>query len=93
MLTLHPRPLTVEEIDQEVVNFKEGLTRECERMCRRGDNTGALAAIHGKEYIDKFVYNLKVRAGHQGFGFPVAAPVRSPRARSLRMLRQQKAGV
>ena len=58
-------PLTVEEIEQTANDFKDGLTRECERMVRRNDNSGALAAIVGKEYIDKFVHQLKLSAGSE----------------------------
>jgi hypothetical protein len=63
LAVLHP--LTVEEIDQVAKDFKDGLTRECERMVRRNDNSGALAAIVGKEYIDKFVHQLKLTAGSE----------------------------
>jgi hypothetical protein len=92
MFRLHPRPLTIEQIETAGQSFKDDLPRECERLCLRNDNTGALAAIRGKKYIDDFIYTLKLRAGAQGFGLPAAAPVRSPRARSLRMLRGRKAG-
>lgn len=75
-----PRPLSIEEIEQLAAVFKDDLTRECERLVRRNDNSGALAAIHGKEYIDKFVYTLKLRSGSQ-LGLPA-------RARPIRILQQ-----
>jgi hypothetical protein len=72
--------LAIEEIEAVGVSFKDDLTRECERFVRRGDNAGALGAIHGKEYIDKFIYNLKLAAGSQ---------LRLPaRARPIRVLRK-----
>lgn len=58
-------PLTLEEIEQVAKDYKDGLTRECERLIRRSDTSGALAAIMGKEYIDKFVYQLKITAGSE----------------------------
>ena len=77
-MNLHARPLSVEEIEHLATQFKEDLTRECERMVRRNDNSGALAAIVGKEYIDKFVYTLKLRAGsHLGVP-PRARPIQMP---------------
>jgi hypothetical protein len=75
-VNLSARPLSIEEIEEIAVSFKENLTRECERMVRRNDNTGALAAIHGKEYIDSFVYTLKLRSGSQMGLPPRARPVR-----------------
>jgi hypothetical protein len=78
------RPLSIEEIEQLAVMFKENLTRDCERMVRRNDNAGALAAIHGKEYIDQFVYTLKVRSGSQ-LGLPARArPIQLNAARLSR---------
>lgn len=60
-----PHHLTVEDIDRVAESFKEDLSRECERRVRRNDNSGALSAIVAKEYIDKFVYALKIRAGSE----------------------------
>jgi len=57
--------LSLEEIETVAASFKEDLTRECERKVRRNDNNGALAAIVGKEYIDNFVYALKMKARSQ----------------------------
>jgi hypothetical protein len=71
-----PRSLSIEEIEAAATDFKDDLTRECERMVRRQDNTGALAAIYGKEYIEKFLYTLKLRAG-SSMGQPARArPIR-----------------
>lgn len=75
------RNLSVEEIETLATSFKDDLTRECERLVRRGDNTGALSAIVGKEYIDKFVYTVKVKSGSQ-LGLP-------PRARPIRLFRKE----
>lgn len=75
------RPLSIEEIEHLGVLFKDDLTRECERFVRRGDNSGALSAIHGKEYIEKFIYTLKLRAGSQ-MGLPA-------RARPIRIFRKK----
>lgn len=81
-MNLNSRPLSIEEIERIAVDFKDGLTRECERMVRRNDNSGALAAIVGKEYIDKFIYQLKLSAGSTGFGLPARAkPIRIFRKR------------
>lgn len=78
-MNLHARPLSIEEIEQIAIDYKDKLTHECERMVRRNDNSGALAAIVGKEYIDEFVYRLKVRAGSQ-LGLPARArPIRLPK--------------
>lgn len=74
-----PRPLSIQEIEEIAVQYKEKLTHECERMVRRNDNSGALAAIVGKEYIDEFVNRLKLRSGSQ-MGLPA-------RARPIRIIR------
>lgn len=75
------RSLSVEEIEHVAVSFKDDLTRECERRVRRNDNSGALAAIVGKEYIDKFVYTLRANAVSQ-----IRAHLnRPPRARAIRI--------
>jgi hypothetical protein len=81
MNNLYPRALSIEEIETGGNAFKDDLTRECERMVRRGNTPGALAAIYGKEYIDKFVYTLKLRAGSQ-LGLP-------SRARPIRIFRKK----
>jgi hypothetical protein len=96
-MLLHPRPLSVEQIETAGQSFKDDLTRECERLVMRNDNSGALAAIKGKKYIDDFIYTLKLRAGHQGFGFPArpaepSLPPRPPRARPIRLLRDRSFG-
>lgn len=71
-----PRSLSIEEIEAIAAEFKDDLTRECERHVRRQDNSGALAAIYGKEYIEKFLYTLKLRAG-SSMGQPARArPIR-----------------
>jgi hypothetical protein len=80
----HERRLSLEEIETVASSFKEDLTRECERKVRRNDNNGALAAIVGKEYIDNFVYALKMNSRSQ-IGMP-------RRARPIRIFRLPKAG-
>jgi len=73
------RALPIEEIEAIAERFKEGLTGECERCVRRSDNAGALAAIYGKEYIDRLVYEMRLAAGAQ-LGLP-------PRAKPIRLLK------
>lgn len=58
-------PLTVEEIEKVAENFKDDLTREGKRCVRRKDLDRALAAFAAEEYIDQFVYALKIRAGSE----------------------------
>jgi hypothetical protein len=53
-------------------------------MVRRQDNSGALAAIYGKEYIDKFIYTLKLRAGSQ-----LGQVLQPPRARPIRIFKKK----
>lgn len=75
-MNLSARPLSIDEIEVVASQFKEDLTRECERSVRRGNNSDALAALQGKEYIDSFVYRLKLRSGSQ-MGQPLRArPIR-----------------
>jgi hypothetical protein len=65
-------PLSTEEIEESGRWFKEDLQREANRMVRRNNMAGAVAALEGVEYIDKFIYTLKVRAGSQ-LGLPARA--------------------
>lgn len=81
-MNLNARPLSIEEIELVAIQFKDDLMRECERCVRRKDNDGALAAIHGKEQIDDFVYRLKLRSGSQ-MGLPA-------RARPIHIFRKKK---
>lgn len=68
--------LSIEAIELVAVTFKDDLTRECERCVRRGDNVSALGAIHGKEYIDRFVNSLRFRANSR-IGMPARSrPIR-----------------
>lgn len=74
-------PLSIDDINSAASTFKEDLMRQCKRCVRRGDNPGALSAIAAEEYIDQFVYELKIRAN---------APWRAlkglpPRARPIRV--------
>jgi hypothetical protein len=82
MLSLSPsvHPLSIEEIDSTAAGFKDDLQREANRAVRRHDSPRALAALEGIEYIEKFVYTLKLRAGSR-LGMPLRArPIRLPRA-------------
>lgn len=58
-------PLTVEEIEEVAEGFKDDLTREGKRCVRRKDLDRALAAFAAEEYIEQFVYALKLRAGSE----------------------------
>ena len=57
--------LTVEEIEAVAETFKDDLTREGKRCVRRKNLDKALAAFASEEYIDQFVYALKMRARSQ----------------------------
>lgn len=59
------RDLSIEEIEQIAEQFKEDLTREAKRAVRQKNMEAAMAAISAEEYVDKFVYDLKLRAGSQ----------------------------
>jgi len=77
-------PLSIEEIEETAEGFKDDLQREANRMVRRHDSTSALAALEGIEYIEKFVYTLKLRAGSR-LNLPT-------RARPIRVLRSKRGG-
>ena len=77
-------PLSIEEIEETAEGFKDDLQREANRMVRRHDSTSALAALEGIEYIEKFVYTLKLRAGSR-LNLPA-------RARPIRVLRSKRGG-
>jgi hypothetical protein len=75
MFNLEPR-LTIEEIERTGASFKEDLQREANRAIRRHDSAAALAALEGIEYVNKFLYTLKLRAGSR-VGLPARAkPIR-----------------
>lgn len=59
------RELSIEEIQHIAEQFKEDLMREAKRAIRQKNLEAATAAIAAEEYIDKFVYDLKLRAGSQ----------------------------
>ena len=85
MLSREVRSLSIEEIEQAAADFKEDLTRECERAVRRQDSQTpfvSFAAVQGKEYIDKFLYTLRMRAGSDfnRLHWPARArPIRLPK--------------
>ena len=60
---LYVRPLSIEEIEATARSFKGDLQREANRMIRRHNDTGALVALEGMEYINNFVSTLTLVAG------------------------------
>jgi hypothetical protein len=74
--------LSIEEIESTAQGFKADLQREINRKIRRHDPTGALATLEAIEYVDKFVFTLKLRAGSQ-IGRPA-------RARPIRLFKKQR---
>ena len=84
MLNPTVRQLTVEEIEQTGAAFKDDLQREANRCVRRKDPAAALAALEGMEYVDRFIYTLKLRAGSQ-----LGLVTRPPRARAIRVIRKR----
>jgi hypothetical protein len=82
MLDSRNHALSTEEIEEVGRTFKEDLQREANRAVRRHDSQTALAALEGIEYIEKFIYTLKMRAGSQ-LGVPA-------RARPIRIFRKKE---
>lgn len=76
--------LSLEEIENCAADFKDDLQREANRAVRRHDSNTALAALEGMEYIEKFLYTLKLRAGSR-LGMPL-------RAKNIRIFRKPKGG-
>ena len=64
-MNLHARPLSVEEIEELAETFKRDLTSEMKRLMRRKSYDDAMHAMAAEDYIDKFVYTLKLRSGSQ----------------------------
>ena len=72
------RPLTVEEISSTGESFKDDLQREANRCVRQHNAVRALSVLEAIEYIDKFVFTLKMAAGSR-LGMPQRArPIRLP---------------
>ena len=70
------RLLSIDEIEAAARGFKDDLQREANRMIRRHNNANALVALEGIEYINNFVFTLRLRAGSR-LGFPARArPIR-----------------
>jgi hypothetical protein len=65
-------PLSIEEIEIAGQRFKESLQREASRYIRRHNSEGAIAALEAIEYLDKFLSDLKIRAGSR-LGAPARA--------------------
>ena len=84
MLHLSVHSLSIAEIETTAAGFKSDLQREANRMVRRHDTASALAALEGIEYIDKFVYTLKLQAGSQ-----LGLPARARRIRPIRLVRRK----
>lgn len=78
MRRLRVRDLSVEEIEEVGAYFKADLQREANRCARRHNNEGAVAALESIEYVEKFIYTLKLRAGSQ-----LHTLLRPPRARAI----------
>jgi len=78
------RSLSIDEIETTASGFKDDLQRTANRMVRRHDSSGALAALEGIEYIEKFVYTLKQRAMSR-IGMP-------RRARPIHIFQPKKRG-
>jgi hypothetical protein len=74
----HARELSVSEIETVASYYKEDLQRTIERKVRQKDLPGALSALEGREYVDGFVYQLKLRAS-SSLGQPTTP--RRPRIR------------
>jgi hypothetical protein len=72
-----PRDLPISEIETVAAYYKEDLQREANRKIRRHDSQGALACIEGMEFVDRFMYQIKLKAGSQ-LGLP-----------SIRMLKRR----
>lgn len=83
-MSISARPLSIEEIEDVSSSFKEDLQREANRAVRRHDSNAALAALEGIEYIDKFLYTLKMRAGSQ-----MGQATRPARARAIRIFQKK----
>jgi hypothetical protein len=64
-----PRDLSVNDIEAVAAYFKEDLQRDANRAIRRKDPTQALASLEGMEIVDRFLYQLKLKAGSQ-LGLP-----------------------
>jgi hypothetical protein len=56
------RSLSIEEIRETAEGFRDDLQREANRMVRRHDSAGAMAALEAIEYLRKFIYTLELRA-------------------------------
>lgn len=65
MRPLTMRPLTMTEIEQTAEFYKEDLQRDANRYVRQGRTEKAMASLESRETIDRFVYQLQIRAGSQ----------------------------
>lgn len=82
MLTRQPHPLSIEEIEEVAVSCKEELQGSANRYVRQKEVEKAYAALESIEAINKFLYDLKLRAGSQ-MGQPA-------RARPIRIFRKKE---
>lgn len=56
------RDLSIAEIEQIAEQFKQDLQRKKDGFIRKDENKDAYAALLGQEYIDQFIWNLKLRS-------------------------------
>ncbi len=70
-----PRELSMSEIEGCAADYQADLQRELERKIRQKDLSAALAVLQAKEYVQTFVFNLKLRSTSQ---LQLAAPRRRP---------------
>lgn len=89
-MNLYARPLSIEEIEQIAVQFKEDLNREMKRLMRRKAHDDAMHALVAEEYIDDFVGRLRVRSGSQLGLPPRARPIQLNVARAARRKRESE---
>lgn len=77
-----PRSLSIEEIEAAAADFKEDLQRKANRCVRQDEGRDAYAAVLGQEYVEQFVYTLRMRAGSDfnRVNWPARArPIRLPK--------------
>ena len=80
-----PRSLSIEEIEQVAATFKEDLQRKANRSVRQDEGRDAYAAVLGQEYVESFVYALKLFAGSGFREMP-----RPARARPIHIYNRKK---
>ena len=71
----------MEEIEQIAAQFKDDLQRKKDGYIRKDENKDAYAALLGQEYVDQFIWQLKLWA-NSGMKEHLERP---PRARPIRI--------